>query len=205
MRLYHRKHGDVGLIVQGGLYNTLIRALQQFDLADAFGATDIPLLVLNVTFPLVPEQVAEFCIGKRAVLVLEEGQPEFIEQEIATLLRRRDIQTPLHGKDLLPLAGEYSVEVIAGGLLEFVRRHLTHVDTEPVQAWLAGNPDCLPSMEAADEPQDHGTTPEQAGLHLCAPVDECPSAPPSGEHRAPVCSPPEGAGSAARSGRCSRR
>jgi len=87
----------------------------------------------------VPEQVAEFCIGKRAVLVLEEGQPEFIEQEIATLLRRRDIQTPLHGKDLLPLAGEYSVEVIAGGLLEFVRRQLTHVDTEPVQAWLAGN------------------------------------------------------------------
>ncbi|TMH07380.1 MAG: indolepyruvate ferredoxin oxidoreductase subunit alpha [Betaproteobacteria bacterium] len=133
------KHDDVGLIVQGGLYNALIRAQQQFGLADAFGATDIPLLVLNVTFPLVPEQVAEFCIGKRAVLVLEEGQPEFIEQEIATLLRRRDIQTPLHGKDLLPLAGEYSVEVIAGGLLEFVRRHLTHVDTEPVQAWLAGN------------------------------------------------------------------
>src|SRR5439155_14217804 len=133
------KHNELGLIVQGGLYNTLIRALQQFGLADAFGATDISLLVLNVTFPLVPEQVAEFCIGKRAVLVLEEGQPEFIEQEIATLLRRRDIQTPLHGKDLLPLAGEYSVEVIAGGLLEFVRRQLTHVDTEPVQAWLAGN------------------------------------------------------------------
>jgi indolepyruvate ferredoxin oxidoreductase alpha subunit len=32
-------------------------------------------------------------MGKRAVLILEEGQPEYIEQEIATLLRRRDLQT----------------------------------------------------------------------------------------------------------------
>src|ERR1700694_1283075 len=63
-----------------------------------------------------------------------------------------------------------------------------------VEAWLAGNPDCLPSMEAADEPQDHGTTPEQTGLHLCAPVDERPGAPPSGKHGAPVCPARDGAG-----------
>ena len=30
--------------MQGGLYNTLIRVLQQFGLADAFGQTDVPLL-----------------------------------------------------------------------------------------------------------------------------------------------------------------
>jgi indolepyruvate ferredoxin oxidoreductase alpha subunit len=88
------KHDDLGLIVQGGLTNTLVRALQQFGLADAFGELDIPTLVLNVTSPLVPDQIANFCAGKRAVLVLEEGQPEYIEQEIATLLRRRDLQTP---------------------------------------------------------------------------------------------------------------
>src|ERR1022692_3062031 len=39
-----------------------------------------------------------------------------------------------------------------------------------VEAWLAGNPDCLESVEAADEPQDHRTTPEQTRLHLCAPL-----------------------------------
>jgi indolepyruvate ferredoxin oxidoreductase alpha subunit len=110
---------DLGIIVQGGLYNALVRSLQQLGLADAFGDGEIPLLVLNVTCPLVPEQVADFCTGKRAVLVVEEGQPEYIEQEIATLLRRRDIQTRLHGKDLLPSAGEYSVEVLAQGLLAF--------------------------------------------------------------------------------------
>jgi hypothetical protein len=78
--------------------------------------------VLNVTYPLVPDQIGDFCIGKRAVLVLEEGQPEYIEQEIATLLRRRDMQTPLHGKDLLPMGGEYTVEVIAAGLAAWLNR-----------------------------------------------------------------------------------
>jgi indolepyruvate ferredoxin oxidoreductase alpha subunit len=130
---------DVGIIVQGGLYNSAVRSLQQLGLADAFGESDIPLLVLNVTYPLVPEQVADFCVGKRAVLVVEEGQPEYIEQEIATALRRRDIQTPLHGKDLLPAAGEYSVEVIAQGLVGFVERYLPAQDTRGVKAWLDGN------------------------------------------------------------------
>jgi indolepyruvate ferredoxin oxidoreductase alpha subunit len=118
--IFEGKRGDVGIVVQGGLYNALIRSLQQLGLADAFGDSDIPLLVLNVTSPLVPEQVADFCAGKRAVLVVEEGQPEYIEQEIATHLRRRDIQTKLHGKDMLPLAGEYTVEVVTGGLLKFL-------------------------------------------------------------------------------------
>src|SRR2546422_4308906 len=63
-----------------------------------------------------------------------------------------------------------------------------------VEAWLAGNPDCLPGREAADKPQDHGTTPEQTGLHLCASGDECPSAPPSGKHGTPVCTASDGAG-----------
>jgi indolepyruvate ferredoxin oxidoreductase, alpha subunit len=114
------RRADIGIVVQGGLYNALVRALQQLDLADAFGDSEIPLLVLNVTYPLVPEQLADFCTGKQAVLVVEEGQPEYIEQEIATHLRRRDIQTRLHGKDVLPMGGEYSVETIAQGLLKFV-------------------------------------------------------------------------------------
>ncbi|HSV84701.1 MAG TPA: indolepyruvate ferredoxin oxidoreductase subunit alpha [Ramlibacter sp.] len=137
--LFDGRHQDLGLIVQGGLYNALIRSLQQLGLADAFGNTDIPLLVLNVTFPLVPEQIGEFCVGKRAVLVVEEGQPEYIEQEIATLLRRRDIQTRLHGKDLLPAGGEYTVEVLALGLTQFAASYLPGPATEEARRWLAAN------------------------------------------------------------------
>lgn len=130
---------DLGIIVQGGLYNALIRSLQQLGLADAFGESEIPILVLNVTYPLVPEQVADFCVGKRAVLVVEEGQPEYIEQEIATLLRRRDVQTKLHGKDLLPSGGEYTVEVLAGGLAPFISSYRPGSGAEEAKRWLAGN------------------------------------------------------------------
>jgi indolepyruvate ferredoxin oxidoreductase alpha subunit len=133
------RHEDIGIIVQGGLYNALIRSLQQLGLADAFGQSDIPLLVLNVTYPLVPEQVADFCAGKRGVLVVEEGQPEYIEQEIATHLRRRDLQTRLHGKDLLPMGGEYTVEVVTQGLAQFTSSYLPGEGAEAAKRWLAAN------------------------------------------------------------------
>ena len=138
LRAGHR-HPGLGLIVQGGLFNTLVRALQAFGLADAFGELALPTLVLNVTSPLVPEQIAGFCAGKQAVLVLEEGQPEYIEQEIATLLRRRDIQTPLSGKDVLPMGGEYTVEVIARGLAAWLGRVAPDIDTAAARDWLTGN------------------------------------------------------------------
>jgi hypothetical protein len=101
------RHTEVGVVVQGGLYNALVRSLQQLGLANAWGDSDIPILVLNVTYPLVPDEIADFCADKQAVMVIEEGQPEYIEQDIATLLRRRGVNTALHGKDWLPLAGEY--------------------------------------------------------------------------------------------------
>lgn len=129
--LFDGLHGDVGLIVQGGLYNTTIRALQQMGLADGAGNTDVPMLVLNVVYPLVPGQIERFCAGKRAVLVIEEGQPEFIEQDIATLLRRADLPTRLHGKDLLMMGGEYTAEVILKGLVSWVEQYVPAIDATP--------------------------------------------------------------------------
>ncbi len=137
--LFPGRRDDVGFIVQGGLYNSLIRALQQFGLADAFGEAGIPILVLNVTFPLVPEEIAQFCLGKRAVLIVEEGTPEYIEQEILASLRRLDINTPIHGKDMLMAAGEYTVEVMAGGLEKFTDRYLPGSAAEAGKGWLRSN------------------------------------------------------------------
>ena len=130
-----KKHADLGLIVQGGLYNSLLRSLQLLGLANAFGECDIPMLVLNVTYPLVPDQIIDFCQGKRAVLVVEEGQPEYIEQDIATQLRRRGIPTPLHGKDMLPGAGEYNVEAITSGLSPFIAKYLSAETAKAAQQW----------------------------------------------------------------------
>lgn len=112
--------GDVGIIVQGGLYNTLNRALELLGLADAFGETDIPIYCLNVAYPLIADEVRGFCLDKKAVLVVEEGQPEYLEQNINTILRNADIQTKIVGKSVLPRAGEYTAQIVTSGLRAFL-------------------------------------------------------------------------------------
>jgi indolepyruvate ferredoxin oxidoreductase alpha subunit len=109
--------------VQGGLYNLTIRALQQLGLADVYGETAVPIYVLNVTYPLIDDEVAAFAANKKAILMVEEGQPEFIEQALNTILRRRDIQTKISGKDLLPMAGEYTPTVVTKGIRAFLELH----------------------------------------------------------------------------------
>ena len=112
---------DLGILCQGGMYNAAIRALQQLGLADAFGASRIPIYCMNVTYPLVPEEIVRFCAGKRAVLVIEEGQPAYLEEAVLATLRRHDVNgVKVHGKDVLPMAGEYTGEVVVTGMARFV-------------------------------------------------------------------------------------
>jgi indolepyruvate ferredoxin oxidoreductase alpha subunit len=112
---------DLGILCQGGMYNATIRALQQLGLADVFGASRVPIYCMNVTYPLVPEEIVAFCAGKRAVLVVEEGQPAYLEEAILATLRRHDVNgVKVHGKDLLPMAGEYTGEVVVTGVAGFV-------------------------------------------------------------------------------------
>ena len=105
------------------MYNTAIRALERLGLADLFGNTRVPLYVLNVTYPLIDAELTRFCEAKRAILVIEEGQPEFIEQGIATILRRADIQTRIEGKSMLPMAGEYTGGVVRDGVRRFIETY----------------------------------------------------------------------------------
>jgi len=115
--------GDIGIAVQGGSYNTLIRALQKLDLADAYGNSQLPLYVMNVAYPLVDAEWLRFCADKRALLVIEEGQPNFVEQNVATILRQAGATTALHGKDVLPVAGEYTTAAVLQGLRAFLEKH----------------------------------------------------------------------------------
>ena len=112
---------DIGIIVQGGLYNTLVRSLERLGLADIYGQTKVPLYVMNVTYPLVNDEIIRFCNGKKHVLMVEEGQPNFIEQNLSMILRQSNSSTVLHGKDFLPMAGEYTNTVVFDGLQTFFK------------------------------------------------------------------------------------
>jgi indolepyruvate ferredoxin oxidoreductase, alpha subunit len=111
---------EIGIVVLGGLTSGLIRALARLDLADLYGASRIPIYVLNVAYPLVPGEVKDFCAGKRAVLVVEEGSPEFVEQQINMILRSADISTRILGKGCLPRSGDYNSEAMLRGVSSFL-------------------------------------------------------------------------------------
>lgn len=134
----------VGLVIQGGMYNGVIRALQRLGLADIYGASQVPIYVLNVTYPLIASEFLAFCAGKDHVLVVEEGQPEFIEQTLTTFLYRAGSSVKLHGKGILPMAGEYTGQVMLDGLTAFLRQ---------------AAPDLLPAMVRAPN-QDRPKVPD---------------------------------------------
>ncbi|MEC7463889.1 MAG: indolepyruvate ferredoxin oxidoreductase subunit alpha [Pseudomonadota bacterium] len=111
---------DVGIICQGGLYNAVIRGLQQLGLADPFGKTRIPIYCMNVTYPMIPDEIKHFCANKRSVCIVEEGFPDYLEQALNATLRKADLNTTVVGKDVFPKAGEYQSEVMMNGLAKFI-------------------------------------------------------------------------------------
>src|SRR5262245_2052644 len=127
--------GDIGIIVQGGLFNVLNSRLEVAGLSDLYGNAAVPVLVLNVVHPLVPEEITRFCAGKAAVLVVEEGGPDFIEQAVGQILRKAELATRVHGKDVLPMAGEYTPAVLGAGLAKFLGK-VGHAVPD-LEHWLA--------------------------------------------------------------------
>lgn len=126
--------GEIGIIVQGGHFNGLNQRLADAGLSDTFGDVRVPTLVLNVTHPLVPEQITDFARGKKAVLIVEEGAPEYIELAVGKMLRQADLQTRVHGKDMLPMTGEYTATVIGDGLAKFLSEY--GIPTGALGDWL---------------------------------------------------------------------
>ena len=114
---------ETGIICQGGMYNAVIRALQALGLADIFGASKVPIYCMNVTYPMVSEELVEFSKTKKSILVVEEGQPAYIEEQVLATLQRHGVTgVKLHGKDVLPMAGEYTGEVVLTGISKFMNR-----------------------------------------------------------------------------------
>ena len=115
---------EIGLIVQGGLYNNLIAALKEMNMSDSLGNTKISIYVLNIVHPLIPDEVISYAKNFKALLVIEEGQPQYIEQELGLLFHKEKIEVSLAGKDVLPMAGEYTSEVIHKGVFNFIKKYI---------------------------------------------------------------------------------
>jgi len=144
--------GPCGIILQGGLYNGVIRALTRLGLADCYGESRIPLYVLNVTYPLVDEELVAFCRGKTSVLVVEEGQPDFLEQAITTTLQRAGCQTRVAGKGTLPVYGEYTTAALIDGFDKYLSEWapgMVSPESSPARAPAMVSRQSLPSRPPA--------------------------------------------------------
>ena len=111
---------DLGIVMQGGLWNTTVRGLHLLGMADIHGRTPVPLLVLNAIHPLLPEEIVGFLRGKRRVLVVEEGMPNYIERELKALAHEARLDVEIQGKELLSPHGEYVPALVTGGLRKFL-------------------------------------------------------------------------------------
>ncbi|MEM9221607.1 MAG: indolepyruvate ferredoxin oxidoreductase subunit alpha [Pseudomonadota bacterium] len=155
--------GRVGIICQGGMFNNVIRALQRLGLANLYGDSNVPIHCLNVTYPLVRDEIAEFAEGKDAVLVVEEGQPDHIEQAVGDILYKAGGTARLAGKDFLPMAGEYTGAVMLSGLTGFLRAH---------------SPELLPDAERSpNNPDERIELPDLAGKVPVRPPGFCTGCP----------------------------
>ena len=118
----------VGLVCQGGLYNSVIRALQRLGLSNLYGDCAVPLYVLNVTYPLVPDEFLDFARGKSDILIIEEGHPAYIEQELRALLHKTVAvdesiaRVRLSGKNPFPQAGELTGGIMLDSIQSFFKR-----------------------------------------------------------------------------------
>ncbi|MES0868539.1 indolepyruvate ferredoxin oxidoreductase subunit alpha [Pseudovibrio sp. SCP19] len=146
--LFGPQDRKVGIVLQGGMYNGVIRALQRLGLADINGETQIPLYVMNVTYPLVPAELMDFCKGKDAVLVVEEGYPDYLEQAVGAMLQKEGLSTKLEGKGPFPEAGEYTGQVMLDSIQSFLA---THSDSLPGKGRAPNTPGPLPDVEQLKE------------------------------------------------------
>lgn len=117
------ENSEIGIIVQGGLFNNLNRALMKLELSDIFANSKISLYVLNVAYPIIDDEVISFCEDKKAVILIEEGHPNFIEQNIALILKGKNIDTNLHGKDIFTHTGEYTTNRLIEGVKQFLNKY----------------------------------------------------------------------------------
>ncbi len=157
----------IGIITHGGVYNSLITTLNELGFANLLGEVSFDLLTLNVIHPLDPGEIKEFLEGKEKVLIIEQGEPNFLEEEIKNLAYDLDLPVKIYGKQgnefvqgyipktdaltydtlILPVAQFFLDHVPLNGQKEVIEKFLNvkkqvdeEIATEILTKWLPRSP-----------------------------------------------------------------
>jgi len=93
-----------GIAASGVAYLHTLEALKELDL-------DIPILKINLFYPLADKTIANFIKKLKKVLVVEE-MDDYLEKEIKTIAKDNNLNLQVFGKDLLPETGELNTEKV---------------------------------------------------------------------------------------------
>lgn len=105
-RLMPGRNPRLGIIAHGAVTNLVFRSLHLLGLNGHTRQMELPILALRALYPLVPEEVEEFVEGKEAVIIVEEGWPAILEDQIRSMLQKTGCGVTIIGKDDLGLEGE---------------------------------------------------------------------------------------------------
>lgn len=118
--------GELGVITSGVSFNYVMDALNELNIK-------LPVLKLGITYPLPKKKIGDFLKKLKSVVVVEELEP-FLEKEIQAIAK--DINPALKifgkyekaekrgGEKLLPIAGEYTPELVLMALAKAANKKL---------------------------------------------------------------------------------
>jgi indolepyruvate ferredoxin oxidoreductase, alpha subunit len=130
---FGKPSATTGVITHGLTFNTVMRILQLCDLAGLDGTLDpqIEILQLNVIHPIPEAEIVSFVRGKTDVLLVEEGQPELIEQRITEILYKNKSEVRFDGHARVPRVGELTPDrllpAVTGFLSEVMPSRADHL------------------------------------------------------------------------------
>jgi indolepyruvate ferredoxin oxidoreductase alpha subunit len=105
-----RKGAKLGVITCGISYGYALEAIRWLGLEDS-----ISILKIGTPYPMPEKLTQQFLKSVPEVLVVEELEP-FVEDSVRVIAQQNGINVKIHGKDVVPLAGELGSRVVAEAL-----------------------------------------------------------------------------------------
>jgi len=98
------KKSKLGIVVSGISYLYIREALERLNL-------NLPILKINLFYPLTQKQTKNFIKNLKKVLVVEELEG-YLEKEIKVLAKDVNPKLSVYGKDILPVSREFNLEKV---------------------------------------------------------------------------------------------
>lgn len=130
-------NSSIGIISCGLAYAHVMDAVKTLGVEDK-----ISLLKLSTLYPLPRKFVSLFLEDKEKIMVVEELEP-FIETQVKGLCHDIGAKAEVHGKDLIPLAGELTPLKVLEGVARFSGRDFKYVERKGLETQAPPRPPLL--------------------------------------------------------------